>query len=114
LRGYVERTNEIEENLRKKDELLQRYEIELKKSQDDLLLNIDRVKEYQIKEEGWRRLEGELRDQNADSKSKLIAKKKKTKDYKYYFTVIVKKYIIIFKIYRDALNNKCKELADYQ
>lgn len=40
-----------------KDDLLRKYENEVKNCQEELIFNIDRVKEMKIKEESWIKLE---------------------------------------------------------
>lgn len=77
LKEFVFRSQEQEQALKLKDELLFKYEQEIKNCQQDLLLNIDRIKEMKIKEEGWIKLEEELRESILQFKGKLARKKKK-------------------------------------
>ncbi|KAL4455735.1 hypothetical protein ABPG74_003145 [Tetrahymena malaccensis] len=82
LREYVEKYEQLSDILNSKDGEIDRLQYELRQAQEDILLNVDTVKEFKIKEQGWLQMEEELRESNIQLKSKLLKKKKKVNQIK--------------------------------
>ncbi|KAL4489229.1 hypothetical protein ABPG72_006293 [Tetrahymena utriculariae] len=82
LREYVEKYEQLSDILNSKDGEIDRLQYELRQAQEDILLNVDTVKEFKIKEQGWLLMEEELRESNIQLKSKLLKKKKKANQIK--------------------------------
>lgn len=82
LKECIQKNQEMEQSIYIKDDLINKYEVELKNSQEDLLINIDRIKEIKLKEEAWVKLELEYRAQMQDLQDKVMKKKKKSAFWK--------------------------------
>lgn len=82
LKECIQKNQELEQSGQAKEELINKYSIEIKSCQEDLLINIDRIKESKLKEEAWGKLEFEFRTLIQELQEKLIKKKKKSKFWK--------------------------------
>ncbi|CAD8115995.1 unnamed protein product [Paramecium primaurelia] len=77
LKEYIDRTKELESAIRGKDDLIEKYEKELREQQENLYNQLQEQKEQILKEDQQSRINEDLRTQLSQAKQKLIKKKAK-------------------------------------
>ncbi|CAD8102720.1 unnamed protein product [Paramecium sonneborni] len=77
LKEYIDRTKELEQTIGGKDELIEKYEKELREQQENLYNQLQEQKEQILKEDQYARVNEDLRAQLTQAKQKLIKKKAK-------------------------------------
>ncbi|EAR87516.3 kinesin motor catalytic domain protein (macronuclear) [Tetrahymena thermophila SB210] len=82
LKDQVIRNQDLEEQVRHKEEVIHQIDREMKNCQDDLLVNMEKMREMELKHDNWARLEQQLRENNEVLKQKILKKKKKIQTLK--------------------------------
>ncbi|KAL4485820.1 hypothetical protein ABPG72_012360 [Tetrahymena utriculariae] len=82
LKDQVIRNQDLEEQVRHKEEVIHQIDREMKNCQDDLLINMEKMREMELKHDNWARLEQQLRENNEILKQKILNKKKKIQTLK--------------------------------
>ena len=77
LREYVNKVMDLENNLKKKDEIIIELEEQSKESQQELLKNFDTLKDLKRRNDEHRKMEEEMKNSNIEYKVKLNEYKKK-------------------------------------